>query len=290
MKKRSLIVVFLFSCRLLFSDKFDEIRAILIEQDEFYTKYKEPITFLQRVNMGIPGGDNWLAEWDNKRCVIYSIDGDKIILKNYLFDNKNPNEIKDMNKTIDCDIMSGIPGKRIGMGSSVIGDYNNDGLDEIFYYGFVPYFYLGISGYDSGINDLVRYCNIPFWIIDFENGPTPVEFMNYQGIDGFRVCYPIIATTVHPPKHDAGGLSWYFYAWDEGSRRFVELAEIGEDIDYSMFTKAEEDVPDESVQELPVLEEQPPEPETPASREPAQAGLIMKFICLIIIPLMVVSC
>jgi hypothetical protein len=268
MKKRVLIVVFLFCYGLLFSDEYDDVRQILMEQERRSVEYKEPITFLQKVNMGISGGDNWLAEWNNRLVMVYSIENNRIIERFVPVSHRNPNEETLYGKQIQCDIMSNIPGKRIGTGSSVIGDYNNDGYDEIFYYAFAPHWHVSIYGYNSARNDLASYCDIPFWIIDIEKGPIPVEFMTYQGVDGFKVCYLLYeGTPVHPPKHAVDGLAWYFYAWDEVSRQFVELAEIGEDIDYSVFTKPEPEEPDAVEPGFDI--DTPAGPETPETVDPA---------------------
>jgi hypothetical protein len=223
---------------IIFSDEYDDVKEILLTQDEESTRYREIITYLAKVNMGIPGGDNWIAEWNNHILFCYAINSGKIVKRYLLTDNwykKIP---------FTFDIMKDIPGLQIDNSTYAIFDYNNDGVDEIFDYTFgASNPYILICGYDENIERVKYYCQIPFWIISPENGPAPVEFITYQGIAGFKIFCPTEGA-VHPSKHAIEEvLSWYFFAWDEGSRQFVELAEIGEDIDYSMFTKTEADEP-----------------------------------------------
>jgi hypothetical protein len=199
--------------------------------------------------------------------------------------NKNNNSIKNYlggpifnpSKESRFDIMKDIPGTRIGDGSGVIGDYNNDGIEEIFVYlfgGHLPG--IVIYGYDNSKDAFVTYLNIPFDLVDPENGPAPAEFMNYQGTDGVKIyVYLSEYLPVHSPNNIIKGyFAWYFFAWDEGSGKFVELAEIGEDIDYTMFTRkttttpentlpAEPEEPVRDRDPPPVIPVQPAEPETP---------------------------
>jgi hypothetical protein len=223
--------------------------------------------------MGISGGDNWLAEWNYRLIICYAINGHEIInrISSILND--------DLTERSRYDIMKDIPGTRIGTGASTFGDFNGDGLDEIFQYAFAGMGeFISFIGYDERRNKFDYYCSIHFALVDSENGPAPFEFMTYQGVDGFKVYQDIYnSPPIHPSKHKVNNvsLSWYFYAWDEGSRKYVELAEIGEDIDYSMFTKPEEaEQPVEAYTETVPLAttDTSSEPETPASGEPVPAG------------------
>jgi hypothetical protein len=226
--------------------------------------------------MGIPGGDNYVTVWNNDLIIIYMIDKDFYTIKKYTL-----GPISDPARRSRFDIMKDIPGTRIDNGSGAIGDYNNDGYDELFIYLFGGHsITVVIYGYDNNKDEIVPYLNIPFDLVDPENGPAPVEFMNYQGIDGVKV-YTYLGENqylvVHPPRDLNKVYGWYFYAWDEGRRKFVELAEIGEAIDYSMFTggittEPENTVQEEPVEMLPVIPVQSTEPETPETEAETAAA------------------
>jgi hypothetical protein len=109
--------------------------------------------------------------------------GNSIVQKYYLADF-NFEHLSSFN------IMQEIPGTRIGYGASSFGDYNGDGIDEIFRYGFGGNgYFISIRGYDAEKDGLVLYCSIPFEILDKDHGPAPVEFLTYNGVYGFKVYF-----------------------------------------------------------------------------------------------------
>jgi hypothetical protein len=254
-----------------FSEEEQRIINVLYENKETDSSSGRDISFIKKVNMGVPGGDNYVLVKNGDLIVTYVIDNDTIVAK-YV-----GTVIFDPAKESKFDIMKDIPGTRIGNGSGVIGDYNNDGIDEIFVYLFGGYL-TGIAIYGCNItqNTVVSYATIPFNLVDPENGPAPFEFITYQGIDGFKVYQDIYNhPPTHPSKHSFRDyLSWYFYAWDEGRREFVELAEIGEDIDYTMFSNYKPEEP-EIVEPEPDMDIQAC-PETPESTEPIAEETIVK--------------
>ena len=184
------------------------------------------IVFIEKANFGIPEGDNWIVQLSDNLVLIYVINGSKIV-KRYSFISDS------MERFTSFNIMKDIPGIRIGNSTSSFGDFNGDGIDEIFEYAFGGNAYLiTIQGYEEEKDDFVSYTLdswITFKIINHENGPAPVKFMNYQGMDGFKVFF--FATGV------AGGQSyasdwnpnnnkWIFYTWDSEQRRYIEAGEV----------------------------------------------------------------
>lgn len=215
---------------LFYRTEEERIRDLLHVQSEMATRRNESILFMKKVNFGIPGGDNWLVEWSESydktlaNLFVYSIN-DHVIKNSY-----NLGITYNMLSRTKFDIMKDIPGTHIGDGTSSVGDFNGDGLDEIFQYGF---FGRGntvlIYGYSVQENEVVYYCSIPFDIIDDENGPAPVEFMTYKGMDGFKVYYvmPSVAggpDYVYAPAPD--NWKWYFYTWDEVEWKYLRVEEI----------------------------------------------------------------
>jgi hypothetical protein len=181
----------------------EEIRTLLLTNDDRSTEWHEEITFMKRVNAGMPDGENWLVEWNNgdysisRLIFVYVINNGEIIKRKSVVLNFS------LAGHTEFDIMQDIPGTRIGDGSVAVYDYNRDGIDEFFYYGFYgSQFQTGIRGYDLDKDDFVGYCNIEFDIVDPVDGPAPVEFMTYKGMEGFKVYfYWYNEYVVNPPKN-----------------------------------------------------------------------------------------
>jgi hypothetical protein len=220
---------------LVYQPEEASIRDLLHTQAERATRLHESILTLKKVNFGIPGGDNWLAEWVDQRdtstlLLLYLIKDD-VILKYYnlgLNYNKDSERVKSR-----YDIMRDIPGFHIGNGCSSIGDFNGDGLDEVFQYVFGGNGnFIFIIGYDADNDKLVYYCDIPFDIIDPENGPAPVEFMTYKGMEGFKVYYyelNVAGGPSEPPNEpNPDNKRWFFYTWDETRREYITVEEVVE--------------------------------------------------------------
>jgi len=189
------------------------------------------ITQLIKINMGIPGGDNWLVEWTAKPprgifLYVYVVNGGNIIHEILLGNNFNVSEVSSF------DIMGDIPGTQIGKGSSAIYDYNDDGLDDFFNYGLYGRgFYIIIKGYDTEKGSIEEYAEIPFEIIDREKGPAPIEFITYKRMKGFKVFYLQNEVAGGPgwiSDPDPKNGKWIFYTWDKLRREFVEVEEFDE--------------------------------------------------------------
>jgi len=130
------------------------------------------IFFIERAYFGISGGENWIIElneneWGNKFIYIYVINDDKII-KDYNatvsglnFLDRNANEIS------EYDIMRDIPGTHIPDGVNSFGDFNGDGIAELFKYinSYLVGSNIDIFHYDSQKEGFVS-CRIPFKLID----------------------------------------------------------------------------------------------------------------------------
>jgi len=132
--------------------------------------------------------------------------------------------------------MQDIPGTRIGNSTSSFGDFNGDGIDEIFQYGFGGNARLvSILGYDAEKDDFVSYTFnswITFEIIDPHNGPAPVEFMTYNGMYGFKVFFYQLEVAGGPgwvPDPNPKNGKWIFYTWDAEKREYVEVGEVVEE-------------------------------------------------------------
>jgi hypothetical protein len=202
----------------------EEVREFLYENDNYIKRFKPEITFITKANFGIPGGDNWIVRLSDGWILIYAINGN-MIEKRYEFTSFNPEEHSDF------DIMRDIPGERIGNTSSSIGDFNDDGIDEVFEYGFYGYGKrIIIWGYDLGKDDFISYCEIPFALYN-RYGPAPVKFMTYRGMYGFKVSFytgDVAGGPDYVPESYPDNGKWFFYTWDVEQREYVRVGEVVE--------------------------------------------------------------
>jgi hypothetical protein len=208
-----------------FADEIDEARELLSKERD------GDILYLSRINLGISGGDNWIANWSDGWTRIFIINDNKDVKEaggigtveisdiRYLISRNTYNDL-------EYDIMQGIPGTRLGSKAANFGDYDNDGIDEIFYINPYNESRCSIWKYDSDKEELVIYFSYRFDLIS-SGKPSPVTFANYQGKDGILV---------HNRNHLAEQYVWYFFVWSEENRKYEKLMEIdADDMDWSMF-------------------------------------------------------
>jgi hypothetical protein len=211
----------------------EQSKEIVVKEAIYtYDSYSE-ILSLWRVDFGVSGGDNWLVEWKdrdfpdgNPTFILYLIKDNKV-QKDYFI---GPSFIT--RKYTSFDIMKDIPGIHIGNNASSFCDFNEDGIEELFQYGFGGSdFLIIIKGYDAVRDEFVNYCLIPFsgYRIDPKNGPAPMEFMTYKGMNGFKALYgeSIVAdgpNYIYEPMPDND--KWFFYTWDDASRKYVRVEEV----------------------------------------------------------------
>jgi hypothetical protein len=216
----------------------------------------------------------------------YAIQENKVVKDIFMSGNSDPFEVSRF------DIMVEIPGKRIRDSTAVIGDYNNDGIDELFM------FILGgsrwgvsiLGSYNPKTDYLSILASIDSTIIDPENGPAPVEFITYKGMQGFKIYCFADSLHVAPPKNIINDLfAWYFYAWDEAAGKYVEVEEYIEEAEYVEAKEESIEVPPEPVP--PVLV--PAEPLAPieplASREAVSGSRRPVLLVILIAGLLVFS-
>jgi hypothetical protein len=211
---------------LVFSLGDDEIRELLMAEGI------DDIQYLSKINLGIPGGDNWIVN-RGRYTYIYIIDSDKNVK---YFTTKSfalLSEIKyldpDLRANVDLEysITQHFPGMRIGNNAAKFGDYNGDGKDEILNFEDSFSFRCVIWGYNSKKGEIVTYL-ISRCTLASHNGPPPAGVYNHLGTDGI-----VIYVWDYPQERYV----WDFYVWHEANQKYAHMAEIGDkDIDYSMFT------------------------------------------------------
>jgi len=208
----------------------EAMKDFIYDNDPYFEERDAEIVFIEKANFGIPGGDNWIVRLNSMHLLIYVINGGRIeedyygtvsgqyFVDQYLF------EIS------EYDILRDIPGTHIPEGSVSFGDFNGDGIDELFRYLYVRELghNIDIFHYEPEKKGFV-FCRIRFKIIDPDNGPAPVEFITYKGKSGFKVYYSNTEaaggsgwTPAPDPKND----KWIFYSWDENQRMYAQIDEI----------------------------------------------------------------
>ena len=197
----------------------------LIVNEEANEKYRLEPLFIQEINFGIPGGRNWFAllphisgmiddDWLNMH--VYVIDDSQGITRSYYTRSTNPVLIN------RPDILGRIPGTRYDrIQSFVINDFDNDGYDEILSYILLPpggnYNYFLIDKYDSEKDRMMNtVLKIEFNLMADDNNFMPIEYSEIGGRFGFRI-YTVM---------DDGTSKWLFYAWDNETRRYEDIANI----------------------------------------------------------------
>ena len=208
----------------ILADEIDEAREII------KAKENVDVVYLSRINLGIPGGDNWIANGGDWKTYIYTINNDKEARMADGLGTVEPTEIEYWDKNsqsyiyMEYDIIQDIPGTRIGKKAASFGDYNGDGIDEIFHIDPAIVLSCSIWGYNSDNGERVFFLKEGFEPIS-PKGPAPVVFANYGGTDGILI---------HKIREER--YAWFFYVWYEESRKYEELDYIWEDqIDFSEF-------------------------------------------------------
>ena len=202
----------------------EEVRELLYTDDRVRRDNLE-IVFLSKANFGIPGGDNWIVRFNTDLTIIYVINGRRIERQLYRGINLLP-------ARINFDLMQDIPGTHITDGSSAFGDFNGDGIDELFWFSF-GFSDVEISGYDPEIGHFVPL-SAPLILTfpDVNYGPAPIQFMNYKGMYGFKAFILIPLGETHGkswfpnPDPHAGMNIWVFYAWNAEQRMYMPVGRL----------------------------------------------------------------
>jgi hypothetical protein len=182
------------------------INDIILNFDVTNNLSNDNIVFLEKINLGITDGDNWLVAWEDidfkdLRVKIYIIKNDQIV-KIY-----NPNIYLTVYEDVLFDMMQEIPGQRILGRYGSIGDYNNDGYDEILAMvtsGTGENLFI-IKGYDAEEDEIIDLCKLAFKIINIDNGPSPIKFIQYKGKEGFQIYLE--------DHYDRDTAYWGFVSW-----------------------------------------------------------------------------
>ena len=203
------------------------MKEFIYNNDVYFEETGAEIDFIKKANFGIPGGDNWIVRLFSLHILIYVIDGGRIeedyygTINGQYFVDQYPEVVS------EYDIMRDIPGTHIPDGCASFGDFNGDGIDELFRYLYTEELghTIDFFHYEPQKNGFVL-CRIRHKIIDREKGPAPVVFMTYRGRKGFKV-YSNMGWEPNPdPAPDPKNDKWIFYSWNGEQRKFIEIGEV----------------------------------------------------------------
>jgi hypothetical protein len=152
---------------------------------------------------------------------------------------------------LDYDYIEDIPCRRIGNSSTIVGDFNQDGYDEIMFFNFdykpenyfTSVFLFSILSFTDknslGIGfvptfEARLFLLLPWDVITWKYGP-PVQFGTYKGIEGF-VIYEHIPTgsTIIDSDNITGAEyempeyieTWRFYTWNNEEEKYVFIDQV----------------------------------------------------------------
>jgi hypothetical protein len=113
-------------------------------------------------------------------------------------------------------------------------DVNGDGFDEIIgvndYLTENPELEFKIIGYNRNEDKFVFYLDISTAIIDVEIGPEPIQYVQNQGVWGFRCLMDSSKYTPIYPSPMAGNENfvWCFFLWDSERGKYIESKFVDE--------------------------------------------------------------
>jgi len=207
----------------------EAMKEFIYENDPYFVETDAEIEFIERANFGIPGGNNWIVRLNSLNILIYVIN-EGGLEENYYgtvngqyFVDQYPEEIS------EYDIMRDIPGTHIPDGCVSFGDFNGDGIDELFRFLYVEELGHNIDffHYEPQRKGFVL-CRIRYKVIDQKEAPAPVVFTTYHGMNGFKVYTNTRWSPDPDPAPDPNNDKWIFYSWNKAQRKYVEVGEVVE--------------------------------------------------------------
>jgi hypothetical protein len=136
---------------------------------------------------------------------LYTFDNEQNFVNEYLISSKH------FLDSIRDNLMENMPGNKLEYGLVSIGDFNNNGINEIFSIYMYPPLYeyiFTIFEYDILENDLVQTLLVPFQI-NFDKPSVNIEYIG----NGFKILEVL--------EYDPLELAWNNYIWDNGIGRYI---------------------------------------------------------------------
>ena len=206
-----------------------------------------------KVDIDTTEGETWFSSWHINDSIAASINwiylhiikGNNIIKTYEIQDHPAWAVRYDEYKYIRFTILNNIPGL-FAFESAWLYDVNKDGYDEIIIIGNIfledyPRVMIKITGYDRDKDKFVSYLNITTITIDEETGPEPIQYIQNQGVWGFRCLIDSLDNINSPykpiyeiplkygiPLKENENFIWVFFTWDSNERKYIEKEFIEE--------------------------------------------------------------
>jgi hypothetical protein len=119
--------------------------------------------------------------------------------------------------------MQNIPCIRIGNSNTAFGDFNGDGIDELFILDFGRFNMLYIEGYDEENDSFKRFLEITFDVKDWNQSLSPINYLTYDGMYGFYILYISYYESGDYYVVDPDTGKYIFYAWDDDQRHYIRF-------------------------------------------------------------------
>jgi hypothetical protein len=208
----------------------EAMKEFIYENDYFFEERDAEIDFIEKANFGIPGGDNWIVRLNSLHIFIYVINGGRIEEEYHATVSGQHFVDQYQEEVSKYYIMRDIPGTHIPGGCVSFGDFNGDGIDELFRYLYAEELghNIDIFHYEPQKKGFV-FCRIRYKVIDQKESPAPVVFTTYRGKKGFRVYYSNTEAadgSEWVPDTDSKNDIWIFYSWNEEQRKYMEIGEV----------------------------------------------------------------
>jgi hypothetical protein len=182
----------------------------IIENQQIF-KHESEMNEIMEIPDIIPGHLSFLAGWGgdyntNSFIMLYAFNKKNNFVYEYLVGNKQ--YINYYSKIL----IDNLPGIKMNPGLLSVGDFNNDGINEIASYSINPpehYWVFTVYGYNVGKDEFAPSFSVPVFI-NFENVFSPVEPI----VNGFRILEIV--------DHDPLELAWNNYIWDTNIMEYVK--------------------------------------------------------------------
>ncbi|MDR1216940.1 MAG: hypothetical protein LBK25_09685 [Treponema sp.] len=165
------------------------------------------ISSIEKVDKLVPDLLTFLVSWFNMKGYIYylyTFDDDQNIVEHYYCGQFVPFE----NHRI---LMEKLDGEILEYGDISVGDFNNDGVNEILLYSHYPHIgnVLCVYGFNVMENKLEELCLVPIYI-NFENPFPSVEYIG----NGFKILEVL--------DDELTELAWNNYIWNNEQNKYIK--------------------------------------------------------------------
>lgn len=267
--KKDETIINVFEYRGIPDHYYSDVKDLLLKKnkkeakDEFDSNYNfggtlEYLSYI-KIDIDTSKGEAWFSSWhipDNapssyNYIYLHIIKDDKIIKTDWIpislyihnthrMMSEDLEDIDDewYGKFIRFPVLNNLPGEffpydAYNFPCTYLYDVNEDGFDEIIHVSDLfssnfPKVQFEITGYDK--DKFVTYLKIEVITIDEKTGPDPVQYIQNQGVWGFRCLMDSskYKSLYGIPLTEKEDFKWVFFTWDSDERKYKEKEFIEE--------------------------------------------------------------